>query len=309
MLPLRREGTDVLATSTDDPALRHEYRIVAGLPVVVEFESSVLGEGETLARSAATPIERPRYGALATVARRLASPANPKSAENVRRLVALLKETAAEPRVLVVGGGSVGDGMGPLYDDPAIRVVGFDIYGSPHVQFVADAHRIPLPDETFEGVVLQAVLEHVLEPHVVAAEIHRVLKPRGLVYAEIPFLQHVHEGAYDFTRFTESGHRYLFRRFDRIGSGPLDGAGTQLLWSIDFFAKSLFRSRAAGKAAKLAFFWLQHLDRLVPEAFAVDAASGTFFMGRKSGPGIGPKDIIHHYRGAQRAKAPCGAGG
>ncbi len=58
-----------------------------------------------------------------------------------------------------------------------------------------------------------------------AAEIHRVLRPGGIVYADTPFLQQVHEGAYDFTRFTDSGHRFLFRRFERIDSGSVAGCG------------------------------------------------------------------------------------
>ena len=101
--------------------------------------------------------------------------------------------------------------MEPFYPEPRIALVAFDIYASPQVQFVADAHHIPLEDGCFDAVIVQAVLEHVLEPGRVVAEIYRVLKPNGLVYAETPFLQHVHEGAYElFTRFTESGHRYLF---------------------------------------------------------------------------------------------------
>ena len=101
----------------------------------------------------------------------------------------------------------------------------FDIYDTPRVQVVADAHQIPIRDEHFDGVVIQAVLEHVLEPQRVADEIWRVLKPGGLVYAETPFMQQVHEGAYDFTRFTESGHRYLFRRFDLIELGRVSRTG------------------------------------------------------------------------------------
>jgi len=57
----------------------------------------------------------------------------------------------------------------------------------------------------FDAVWIQAVLEHVLDPVRVVAEIHRVLRPGGLVYSEIPFMQEVHEGAYDFTRFRLSG--------------------------------------------------------------------------------------------------------
>lgn len=189
--------------------------------------------------------------------------------------------------------------MQKLYDDNDIRVLAFDIYISPHILFVADAHQIPLADASIDCVIIQAVLEHVLDPNQVVSEIYRVLKFGGLVYSETPFLQQVHEGAYDFTRFTESGHRYLFKRFDLIRSGAIDGAGTQLLWTIDYFSRSLFRSKVAGKFFKLLFFWIQYLDKFIPENYSIDTASGVFFIGKKSKNTITPKEIVKHYKGFQ----------
>ena len=55
-----------------------------------------------------------------------------------------------------------------------------------------------------------------MDPNKVAAEIFRVLSSDGIVYAETPFLQESHEEPYDFTRFTELGHRWLFRNFKEI---------------------------------------------------------------------------------------------
>ncbi|HAD17021.1 MAG TPA: hypothetical protein DCF81_09065 [Erythrobacter sp.] len=132
-----------------------------------------------------------------------------------------------------------------------------------------------------------------------ADEIRRVLKPGGLVYAETPFMQQVHEGAYDFTRFTESGHRYLFRRFALIDSGSSGGPGRQLMWAVDYFARSVFRSRSAGKIAKLAFFWAVYFDAIIPADYAIDGASGVYFLGTKSDQAVGPDAIIAHYGGAQ----------
>jgi len=82
-----------------------------------------------------------------------------------------------------------------------------------------------LASASVDGVLIQAVLEHVLDPAQVVGEIHRVLRPDGLVYAETPFLQQVHAGPNDFTRFTSSGHRYLFRAFAEIAAGPVAGPG------------------------------------------------------------------------------------
>jgi SAM-dependent methyltransferase len=297
-LPLSADGPDRLVTTADDVDLRFRYALVGDLPVLVDFDASVLGEEETMARSVQSPLGRPRLGHVGRLAKRLASPPNRLSSPNVSRLIHLLNEESAFPRVLIVGGATVGNGMEALYDDPRIGVCGFDIYATPVVQFVADAHSIPVADSSFDGVVIQAVLEHVVDPSAVIAEIHRVLRPGGFVYAETPFLQPVHEGAYDFTRFTESGHRYLFRRFERIDSGPLNASGTQLQLSIDYFFRGVLRSRRAGKIAKLAVFWLPYLDRLITTSYAVDAASGVYFLGRQREEAMSPADVVAHYMGS-----------
>jgi len=86
-----------------------------------------------------------------------------------------------KPLVLVVGGGAIGSGAEALYAAPDVRLVAFDLYASENVQLIADAHHMPFADASFDGVWVQAVLEHVLEPQVVVDEIGRVLRPGGLV--------------------------------------------------------------------------------------------------------------------------------
>lgn len=275
-----------------------EYNLVEGYPVLVDFEQSVLRKEDTL--SVSSVIERRSYSGVASIAKRLVSPPKKVTAENVDNLIKLLSKGNDNPRILIVGGGTVGQGMEPFYENAQIELVSFDIYASPFVQFIADAHQIPLPDESFDAVIVQAVLEHVLAPDKVVSEIYRILKKDGIVYAETPFLQHVHEGAYDFTRYTESGHRYLFRRFELIRSGVSAGAGTQLLWSLDNFFRGLFRSKKLGKAIKLFFFWLQYFDALIPDSYNIDSASGVYFLGIKKNAAINVEEIISHYKGAQQ---------
>lgn len=275
-----------------------EYEIVEDYPVLIDFEKSVLRKEDTL--SVSSVIERHSYTGVFSIAKRLVSPPKKVTAENVDHVISLLSKGNDNPRVLIVGGGTIGQGMEPFYEDVRIELVSFDIYASPFVQFIADAHRIPLPDESFDAVIVQAVLEHVLVPDKVVSEIYRILKRNGVVYAETPFLQHVHEGAYDFTRYTESGHRYLFRRFELIRSGASAGAGTQLLWSLDNFFLGLFRSKKLGKAIKLFFFWLQYCDDLIPDSYNIDSASGVYFLGKKQDAVINLEEIISHYKGAQQ---------
>ena len=259
-------------------ACRQSYRMAHGQPVLVDFEQSILVEQEVEASSGASIIRRRtgRSRAKALLTRTLL-PRNRAAPGNARRFAGIVRTLAKRPRVLVVGGGSQGEGTAPLLSDPSIDLVAFDLYATELTQFIADAHQIPLAGESVEGVWIQAVLEHVLDPWRVAGEIHRVLKPGGIVYAETPFLQQVHEGAYDFTRFTESGHRWLFRRFELVDSGVVLGPASQLLWSIEHVVRGVTRSVRAGVAAKMMLFWLRYLDRLIPPAFASDAASSVFF--------------------------------
>ncbi len=273
------------------------YDIIRDYPVLIDFDTSVLKKEsvETLC----SMVERHSAEGLLSVIKRLVSPPKKITAENVEHIMSLLLKSKTGARVLIIGGGTIGQGMEPFYSDPHIALVSFDIYASPTVQFLADAHSIPLPDSSFDAVVIQAVLEHVLEPNLVVSEIYRVLSQRGVVYAETPFLQHVHEGAYDFTRYTESGHRYLFKNFELIKSGASAGAGTQLLWSLDHFFRGLFRSRKSGKVIKLCFFWLQYFDKLIPESYNIDAASGVYFLGKKKISQIDGKEMVDHYKGAQ----------
>jgi ubiquinone/menaquinone biosynthesis C-methylase UbiE len=194
----------------------------------------------------------------------------------------------------------MGNGTERLYRANRASLLAFDIEPSPLTQFVADAHQIPLADGSVDAVVIQAVLEHVLDPEQVVEEIERVLRPRGLVYSETPFLQQVHAGPYDFVRFTSSGHRYLFRAFEEISAGSVAGPGTQLQWSIDHLVRALTRSELAGKVARGALFWLRGLDRLASERFTMDSGSAYYFLGRRSDRRLTPHEIVSYYRGAQR---------
>lgn len=290
---------DVSTYRTDNNDLA--YKVIDGFPVLVDFESSVLNAQDFESLHVPEVVERRNYGGLMSLARKLVSPPKSATAANVAELMNLLtsESKGKNPRVLIVGGGSIGQGMQPLYDSSQIEIIAFDVYASKNIQFVADAHSIPFENDAFDAVIIQAVLEHVLDPNKVVSEIYRVLKEEGIVYSETPFLQHVHEGAYDFTRFTESGHRYLFKHFALIKSGASAGAGTQLIWAIDNFSRGLFRSRIAGKVIKLLFFWLIYLDDLIPEKYNIDAASGCYLLGRKSNEEITPKEAIAHYQGAQ----------
>jgi len=274
------------------------FGIVGQKPVLVDFFKSLLDEESVRRSGAASPIRRGSQVGFGR-ARRLFFGSNAVAEASVGRLIDLASRGTVRPRILVVGGATIGSGMDRLYGSPNVDVIAFDIYSTPNIQFVADAHNIPIRDQSIDGVVIQAVLEHVLEPEVVVRELGRVLRSGAPVYAETPFMQQVHEGAYDFKRFTESGHRFLFRRFAEVSSGVVAGPAVQLIWSIDYLFRGLFRSRWAGRFARCAFFWLRWLDVLIPERYAIDGASCVFFLGTSCSSPIASRDIVARYRGAQ----------
>ncbi|MGY1618359.1 class I SAM-dependent methyltransferase [Geodermatophilus sp. SYSU D00691] len=273
-------------------------------PVIADLEQSVIDIEDVTALVGCA--EGPAVGRTRApaVLRRLVRPANAVGARQLLRLRHLLPMQAL---VLVVGGGTVGNGAELLYEDADLQVLAFDILPTQQVQLIADAHRIPLVAGCVDAVVVQAVLEHVLDPGQVVAEIHRVLRPEGLVYAETPFMQQVHAGCYDFTRFSDSGHRWLFRRFAEIDRGVVAGPGTALTWAIDHLVRAVFRSRRAGQIARLLFFWLRFADRAADPRYAADAASALYFLGRRAERPITPAEAVAGYTGAQGTMAP-GAG-
>jgi SAM-dependent methyltransferase len=284
------------------------FEEIAGRPVLVDFDASVVSWAELRAMRGASALRRD-HGLVGRLRRwaiiRLEAP-NTVAATTVQRLLDLVGDhdgsgepVGRPPLVLVIGGGEQGFGLDALYASPDVDVLAFDIYASPLTQLIADAHNIPLASESVDAVIIQAVLEHVLEPWTVVEELHRVLKPDGVVYSDVPFMYPVHEGPYDFMRFTDSGHRALYRDFDVVESGVLRGSGTYLSWSFLAFVTSLTRARAVGWAARLATVWLPRLDRVVESRRSLDAAASVFLLARKSTVRASPKELIAYYQGAQ----------
>ncbi|MCP3954883.1 MAG: class I SAM-dependent methyltransferase, partial [Desulfobacterales bacterium] len=171
--------------------------------------------------------------------------------------------------ILVVGCGNQAGQLKAHFSGDKTAFVFCDIDKRADADVFCDSHELSFGSEVFDGVISTAVLEHVLYPDKVISEIYRVLKQDGFIYAEIPFLQSVHEGAYDFTRFTLSGHRRLMERFKEIDTGMVAGPGTALVWSIVDFSKALSSNRRISNllalAARTGFFWLKYFDYLVKE--------------------------------------------
>jgi SAM-dependent methyltransferase len=101
-----------------------------------------------------------------------------------------------------------------LVSDRVTAYVGLDheqsLHGQSQVDLVGTAYRIPQPDESFDGIVCTAVLEHLEEPHAALLESFRVLKGGGHAIYTVPLFWHLHEEPRDFFRYTKYGLRHLF---------------------------------------------------------------------------------------------------
>jgi len=223
------------------------------------------------------------------------------SAKKNFKLLADLMSKREKPKILIVGGGEITVGTDRLFNGNNI-IVESDIYIGVRTSIIIDGHHIPFMDETFDLVIFQAVLEHVLDPYKCVKEAHRVLKRDGLVYATTPFMQGVHMKANDFTRFTYLGHRRLFREFKEIEAGVFAGNGVALGWAIRYFVKSFTNNRFIRSALEAAvsylFFWLKYIDYFtINNKGTYDGASGFYFIGEKSNSILSDRELIKLFKG------------
>lgn len=280
-----------------------QYPITYGRPVLLRPDNEVFCQGDYRNAGLTAP-----EVAVRGWGRFIPAPSVNLASELVLARVRQFLTELPSATVLVVGGGRQRQWLDErLGTGDVVRVVYSDIDVGADVDLFCDGHDLPFVDGVFDAVVTTAVMEHVLYPERVAAEIHRVLKVGGLLYSELPFMQQVHEGAYDFTRYTLSGHRRLFNGFFEIESGMVAGPGTALFWTIENFALAFIARPVLRKAAKLfvrlGFAWLKNFDRLLinrPEA--MDGASCTYFLGRKIEAKIADADIIARYVGAKHLR-------
>ncbi|MDZ4772832.1 MAG: methyltransferase domain-containing protein [Planctomycetota bacterium] len=289
-----------VATTLRCTACSVDYPLVDGVPVLIDEKSSVFKHADFTRKGDTFFDKEPLlrrliYGALPGLSTNRVAPSN------YRRFAALLKETSPRPRVLILGGSILGEGMQEFRARTDIDFVDSDVAFGPLTKLVCDAHDLPFADASIDGVIAQAVLEHVADPYRVTSEIHRVLKPRGLVYAETPFLQPAHSTPYDFHRFTHVGYRRVFRAFDLIEMGPVGGPGQALGHQWENFLLSWFTARPMRAAmlivARLSGFWCKYFDRLLNRRHqAMHGAFGLFALARRADRVLTDGEVVEECR-------------
>jgi SAM-dependent methyltransferase len=77
---------------------------------------------------------------------------------------------------------------------------------------LSNLEALPFADRTFDAALCMNVLEHVRHPDICLRQIHRVLKPEGVVYLMVPLFAREHQLPHDYYRYTSYGISYLLER-------------------------------------------------------------------------------------------------
>jgi SAM-dependent methyltransferase len=165
--------------------------------------------------------------------------------------------------------------------------VTIDVLEGPDIDLSCDIHVIPLPDASFDCVFCTGTLQYVQDPARVMAEIHRLLRPSGLVHLELPFLQGYTPDPEDYWRWTLQGARLFCDRagFECVESGVHMGPTSALIWIAVHYVGGFLPGRlgsALSHATRFLFrpflvldrFWRHHREAAV-------IASGVYVVGRK----------------------------
>ncbi|MDV7340793.1 class I SAM-dependent methyltransferase [Terasakiella sp. A23] len=131
-----------------------------------------------------------------------------------------------DARILEIGTGA--GGIPKIFQDEAgYTALGLDFddryieYGrSQGVDIRKGGIEMIKEDEKFNLVIVSHVLEHIVTPSKFLQDIKKILKPKGYIYIEIPSLNSVSQGAYnfDFLNYFQNSHvnHYSVDSFKRL---------------------------------------------------------------------------------------------
>lgn len=114
--------------------------------------------------------------------------------------------------------------------------VSVDLYDtSDLIDYNYDIQNLPFEDNHFDCIVCNAILEHVPEPELAIYEMHRILRPGGQIWIEVPFLQAYHAHPHDYWRCTLPGIRRWMEDFVEVAAGIFEGFSEEATVQFDIF--------------------------------------------------------------------------
>jgi len=149
---------------------------------------------------------------------------------------------------------------------PSLQYVGVDLavgdflWDYSVLDVNADLLALPFRDHAFDLALNTQVLEHVLEPKLILAEIFRVLKPGGRLLLTAPQGWYEHQVPHDYFRFTSFALRYLLESVGFLAEEikPMGGYFRYLGNRLGHLPKVLFPAKRS-LAWRIFFFPLEIL--------------------------------------------------
>src|SRR5437660_3067723 len=66
------------------------------------------------------------------------------------------------------------------------NVIAVDAFVAEHVDIVGDIHALPIANDAFDCIFCTGTLEHVRNPWKAVHELHRILRPGGVIHIDVP---------------------------------------------------------------------------------------------------------------------------
>lgn len=100
-----------------------------------------------------------------------------------------------------------------MFPPEDLQYVGCDMRPGQGVDSVQNLHKLDIPDNSVGTIICLDTLEHVEFPRKAVSEMHRVLKPNGIMVISSVFEFPIHGYPDDYWRFTPSAFKSLMKKF------------------------------------------------------------------------------------------------
>ena len=242
------------------------YPLIDGIPIIIDSSQSLFCADDIAKKRPLTQDMAYRNRrSVKNFIRQRAIPSLTKDFRQISRYSELARKAQGR-RILIIG---AGDKI-PFYKDifRSSQVITSDVHLQFEPDIVIDAHQIPFGQNTFELILLAQVLEHTLQPWIVAKELERTVAAGGYIHVEVPANFPFHGAPYDFFRYTFTGLRSLFAQCKVDAFEVTEGNAATVAVMSGQFLVELCSNRYARMVALLAgrfmFGWLKYLDFLFP---------------------------------------------
>jgi SAM-dependent methyltransferase len=205
---------------------------------------------------------------------------------------ALTESQSDDPQRLVINLGAAIEGIfKSSFEQSGAENGAVARIGLPHagtVDVFGDVMEFPLRNGSVDLFLSSSVMEHVRDPEKGIAEMSRVVRPGGLVYAEIPFIRSFHMEPEDYQRYTISGIEALFARhqFELVEKGVCSGPFTAIALLIADSAHAFLKGRYLSLLVPVIYRLvhpIKYLDRFVEGRYASNfGACNFYYLGKRT---------------------------